>query len=204
MDHFQAGPAGRLDRIPQTGDGSLAVAGTSTRRWPEQKRPDARVSLDLAGVRETAGRPALWLYSVSFILFTVQWFAIAAWLPTFLTETQARSPVAAALFSALVVAVNCVGNVGGAWLLRDQYRISYSVIMPSMLILLGVLMLIALLMYYFGSATDGRIGSFDLLELTAMAQKGRWTRRLVRSLGPRCLPPPECSRLRRFANSRRW
>ena len=36
----------------------------------------------------------------------------------------------------------------------------------------GVLMLIAMLMYYFGSAVDGAKGSFDLLELTAMAQKG--------------------------------
>jgi NADH-quinone oxidoreductase subunit M len=36
----------------------------------------------------------------------------------------------------------------------------------------GVLMLIAMLMYYFGSGAEGRIGSFDILELTAMAQQG--------------------------------
>ena len=36
----------------------------------------------------------------------------------------------------------------------------------------GVLMLIAMLMYYFESGVEGRIGSFDILELTAMAQKG--------------------------------
>ena len=60
---------------------------------------------------------ALWLYSGAFILFTVQWFAIAAWMPTFLTETQGRMATAAALFSALVVATNVAGNLIGAWLL---------------------------------------------------------------------------------------
>jgi MFS family permease len=96
----------------------LALIGTARRRWPEQPAHDAGARLDWAGARATAERPALWLYSGSFVLFTVQWFAIAAWLPTFLTETQGRSELAAALFSALVVATNVVGNVGGAWLLH--------------------------------------------------------------------------------------
>lgn len=36
----------------------------------------------------------------------------------------------------------------------------------------SVLMLIAILMFYFGSAPEGHIGSFDLMQLTAMAEKG--------------------------------
>ncbi len=36
----------------------------------------------------------------------------------------------------------------------------------------SVLMLIAILMFYFGSAPEGQIGSFDLMQLTAMAEKG--------------------------------
>jgi len=71
----------------------------------------------LAGARETAARPALWLYSVVFFLFTVQWFAVSAWLPTFLIESQGHSGSSAAFTSALVVATNVLGNLLGAWLM---------------------------------------------------------------------------------------
>ncbi len=96
----------------------LSVAGTNRRRWPDQPRPDAHAGFDWGGVRATAARGALWLYGAGFLLFTVQWFAVAAWLPTFLTETQGRTALAAALFSALVVATNAIGNLLGAWLLH--------------------------------------------------------------------------------------
>ena len=36
----------------------------------------------------------------------------------------------------------------------------------------SVLMLIAILMFYFGSAPEGQIGSFNLIELTALAERG--------------------------------
>ena len=95
----------------------LVFAGTVRSRWPEQPRTDTNMVFDRGGVRATLACGALWLYSGAFILFTVQWFAIAAWLPTFLTETQGRMAAAAALFSALVVATNVLGNLIGAWLL---------------------------------------------------------------------------------------
>ncbi len=95
----------------------LAFAGTMRSRWPEQPQMDTNVVFDWGGARATLACGALWLYSGAFILFTVQWFAIAAWLPTFLIETQGRLATAAALFSALVVATNVVGNLIGAWLL---------------------------------------------------------------------------------------
>ena len=60
----------------------------------------------------------LWLYAGAFLLYTIAWFAIAAWLPTFLVETQGRSAMAAGLFTALVVAANMGGNLTGAWLLH--------------------------------------------------------------------------------------
>ena len=95
----------------------LVFAGTVRSRWPEQPRTDTNMAFDRGGVRATLACGALWLYSGAFIFFTVQWFAIAAWLPTFLTETQGRMATAAALFSALVVATNVLGNLIGAWLL---------------------------------------------------------------------------------------
>jgi len=96
----------------------LAFLGTTRARWREQPARDPAAKLDFAGARVTAARTVLWLYAGSFVLFTVQWFAVAAWLPTFLTETQGRSALAAALLSALVVATNVVGNIVGAWLLH--------------------------------------------------------------------------------------
>ena len=98
----------------------LAVVGTGQRRWPEQPRRDPQAGFDWAGARATLPVGALWLYGGAFLLFTVQWFAIAAWLPTFLIETQGRGPVGAALFSALVVGMNVTGNLIGGWLMHRR------------------------------------------------------------------------------------
>lgn len=95
----------------------LIVAGTGARRWPGQPRRDSGAALDWAGARTTLARPVLWLFAGAFLLYTVSWFAVAAWLPTFLVETQERSATAAGLFTALVVAVNMGGNLSGGWLL---------------------------------------------------------------------------------------
>ena len=98
----------------------LVAAGTTRRRWPEQPRRDADARFDWAGAQATVPIGALWLYGGAFLLFTIQWFAIAAWLPTFLTETQGREPIGAALFSALVVGVNVAGNLSGGWLMQKR------------------------------------------------------------------------------------
>ena len=96
----------------------LVGLGTSRQRWPDQPRADPNAPLDWAGARETLARTVLWLYAGAFLLYTIAWFAIAAWLPTFLVETQGRSAMAAGLFTALVVAANMGGNLTGAWLLH--------------------------------------------------------------------------------------
>ena len=96
----------------------LAVACMTRRRWPEQPRRDPDAGFDWAGARATLPVGALWLNGGAFLLFTIQWFAIAAWLPTFLIETQGRGPIGAALFSALVVGMNVTGNLLGGWLMH--------------------------------------------------------------------------------------
>ena len=98
----------------------LVLVGMGRRRWPEQPRRDPHAGFDWAGVRATLPVGALWLYGGAFLLFTVQWFAIAAWLPTFLIETQGRGPIGAALFSALVVGMNATGNLIGGWLMHKR------------------------------------------------------------------------------------
>ena len=97
----------------------FAAVGMTRRRWPEQPLRDPGAGFDWAGARATLPVGALWLNAGAFLLFTIQWFAIAAWLPTFLTETQGRGPIGAALFSALVVGMNVSGNMVGGWLMHQ-------------------------------------------------------------------------------------
>ena len=87
------------------------------RRWPAAFDAQA---LDWSGVRATLARAALWLFGLSFAFYTLQWFAIMTWLPTFLIETQGRSAAGAALWGALVVAVNALGNFAAAWLMHRR------------------------------------------------------------------------------------
>ena len=71
-----------------------------------------------AGARATLSRPGPWLFGACFVLFSIQWLALMTWLPTFLIETQGRSLVGAALFTALIVSFTALGVVAGAALLR--------------------------------------------------------------------------------------
>ncbi len=87
------------------------------RRWPVVFVAEA---LDWSGVGATLSRAALWLFGLSFALYTLQWFAIMTWLPTFLIETQGRSASGAAIWGAMVVAVNALGNFAAAWLMHRR------------------------------------------------------------------------------------
>ena len=71
-------------------------------------------------MRETLVRAALWLFGLCFAFYTLQWFAITAWLPTFLIETQGRSAAGAATWGAMVVAANALGNFAAAWLMHRR------------------------------------------------------------------------------------
>lgn len=97
----------------------MAALGWSLhpRRWPVAFDAQA---LDWRGVGETLVRAALWLFGLSFAFYTLQWFAITAWLPTFLIETQGRSAAGAAIWGAMVVAANALGNFAAAWLMHRR------------------------------------------------------------------------------------
>ncbi len=84
-------------------------------RWPVRFEAQA---LDWPGVRATLARPALWLFGLCFAFYTLQWFAIMSWLPTFLIETQDRSAAGAAIWGAVVVGINALGNFAAAWLMH--------------------------------------------------------------------------------------
>ncbi|MCG8428198.1 MAG: MFS transporter [Chromatiales bacterium] len=59
-----------------------------------------------------------WLLGAIFALYAIQFFAVMSWLPTFLIEALSYSTAGAALLSAIVVACNVIGNLGGAWMLH--------------------------------------------------------------------------------------
>lgn len=91
------------------------VWGTAPARW---RAPAwGGTSFDWRGAGQTIARAGPWLFGLCFMLYTIQWFALMAWLPTFLIETQGHSPGAAAWFAALVVFVNTFGNLTAAWLM---------------------------------------------------------------------------------------
>ena len=69
---------------------------------------------------EALRRPGSWLLAAAFACYSVQFFAVVTWTPTLLVESHGSSREAAALAGALVVAVNILGNLVGAWLLHRE------------------------------------------------------------------------------------
>ena len=92
--------------------------GVSPRRW--RMPPGAAATFDGASVRATLVRPGPWLFGACFVLFSIQWLALMAWLPTFLIETQGRTLAGAALVSALVVFTTAIGAAAGAWFMHRR------------------------------------------------------------------------------------
>ena len=77
--------------------------------------PQPRKLADLAVV---ITRPGPGLLAACFAVYALQWHALMAWLPTLLTETSDYSTQRAAVWVALIVAINIVGNVSGGYLLK--------------------------------------------------------------------------------------
>ena len=78
----------------------------------------ARPSVPRRISTEALRRPGPWLLAAAFACYTVQFFAVVTWMPTFLVESHGSTREAAALAGALVVAANVTGNLAGAWLLH--------------------------------------------------------------------------------------
>ena len=69
---------------------------------------------------EALRRPGPWLLAAAFACYTVQFFVVATWLPSYLVESQGSSRESAALAVALVVAANVIGNLVAAWLRHHE------------------------------------------------------------------------------------
>jgi cyanate permease len=72
----------------------------------------------MADVKQALHQTAPWLLTLAFSCYSLQFFAMANWLPTFLKEQRDLSSLSIALLSALVIAVNVPGNLLGGMLLQ--------------------------------------------------------------------------------------
>jgi len=99
----------------------LAVAWvTAPQRWP--RASGVAEALPWRTLAQVAWRPGPLIMSLCFILYAVQFFAIASWLPTYLIEVLAYTPGWAGVATALVVVGNALGNLLGALLLHRGVR----------------------------------------------------------------------------------
>ena len=95
----------------------LVVVLAATKGVFARAGPPRRISADALRL------PGPWLLAAAFGCYTVQFFAVTTWMPTFLVESHGSTREAAALAGALVVAANILGCLAGAWLLhRDVAR----------------------------------------------------------------------------------
>ena len=87
-------------------------------------------------------RPGPWLLGSIFTLYSLQWFAVMTWLPTFLIETQGRSLTSASLLAALVVFVNVFGNIAAGWMMMKRDAPRWILIATSFVIMAATVPLI--------------------------------------------------------------
>jgi cyanate permease len=72
----------------------------------------------LASMVQALRQPGPWWLALGFGCYALMFYALAVWLPTFLTQERDASVTAAALLTALAVAVNVCGNLLGTWLVH--------------------------------------------------------------------------------------
>ena len=92
----------------------LAIMLAATRRISARPSFPGRISA------QALRRPGPWLLAAGFACYTVQFFAVVTWMPTFLVESVGTTREGAALAGALVVAANVIGCLAGAWLLHRR------------------------------------------------------------------------------------
>jgi cyanate permease len=63
-------------------------------------------------------QPGPWWLALGFGCYSLMFYALIVWLPTFLTQERGTSVTVAALLTAVAVAVNLGGNLLGTWLVH--------------------------------------------------------------------------------------
>ena len=84
-------------------------------RLPPPTVPDPH---PLAAAKEALAQPAAWLLAFAMGSWTLQYYALVVWLPTFLKEQRDFNALTVSLLSCLVVLANVPGNLYGGKLLQ--------------------------------------------------------------------------------------
>lgn len=81
--------------------------------------PDAAAApiSPIQGLRRCVSQAGPWLLALTFFAYSMQYLSVTSWMPSFLMEARGLNPASAALFAAIVVASNMIGNVGAGVLL---------------------------------------------------------------------------------------
>jgi len=93
----------------------MAALQRSRRAYGVARRGAAHTLADMIGALR---QPGPWWLALAFGCYTLMFYAVMVWLPTFLVQERGASVTAAALLTALVVGVNVGGNLLGSWLVH--------------------------------------------------------------------------------------
>jgi len=74
----------------------------------------------LSGIRASLSQPVPWLLGIAFAAYTLQFYAILIWLPTYLLETRSTDAATASLITALYIFMNVFGNLCASWLMHRR------------------------------------------------------------------------------------
>lgn len=104
---------------------SLAVAlfvSITVLRRTDLAHAGVRHSLPWAPIGSVLRTPGLLLLGISFGLYSGSWYAVVGFLPVLQVERMGHDRTSAALVTALVVALNVIGNIVAGWLLQRGVR----------------------------------------------------------------------------------
>lgn len=76
----------------------------------------------LRAARQALAQPAPWLLALAMGTWTIQYYALVVWLPTFLKEQRGLGSLAVSLLSCIVVLANAPGNLLGGSLLQRNFQ----------------------------------------------------------------------------------
>ena len=81
-------------------------------RMPPAATPTLSIAL------KTLRQPGPWWLALAFACYSLMYYAVAVWLPTFLMQERGASITEAALLTALLIGCNACGNLLGGWLMH--------------------------------------------------------------------------------------
>jgi cyanate permease len=72
----------------------------------------------LSGALQALRQFGPWYLALAFACYSLMYYAVAVWLPTFLMQERGASITEAALLTALLIGCNACGNLLGGWLMH--------------------------------------------------------------------------------------